>query len=242
MANNYFQFKHFIVFQEKCAMKVTTDACLFGGWAANLLSNERLNSIKKIADIGTGTGLLTLMIAQNCSAEIDAIDIDADACKEASANFNQSVWKERLKVINADIKHYLSEEADGYDFIITNPPFFDNDLKSNSDKRNLAMHSDELSLEELLIAIKRILSDTGSFVILLPYHRSIYFEELSSKFGFHLLEKNIVKQTPKHDPFRTMLLFVGEKVQAIQKEIIIKNGNDYTTDFKNLLKEYYLHL
>ena len=243
MANNYFQFKQFTVFQEGCGMKVTTDTCLFGAWVAEIVGTKNLlNNNSSILDIGTGTGLLSLMAAQKCSCTIDAVEIDVEAYKQATNNFTNSPWKDRLTVFNDDVKKYQPENDLLYNFIITNPPFFGNDLKSNSSKRNLAMHCEELSLEELLSAIKNLLFTDGFFAILLPYHRSIYFEELAADNGFYLAEKVLAKQTESHSPFRTMLLFGNKKKEIVEKEIIIKEGNFYTDYFSSLLKDYYLHL
>ncbi len=257
MANNYFQFKQFTVRQEHCAMKVTTDACLFGAWVRERIGSRESEigskvvlengnretgiASKRILDIGTGTGLLALMLAQKePNAQIDAVEIDAEAAKQALDNFNASQWKERLKVFNEDINRY--EAAANYDFIITNPPFFNNDLKSVSNKRNLAMHSQALCLEDLLSSIKRLLKYDGKFAILLPSHRSIYFEGIALEAGFHLLEKVSVKQTPNHPSFRSMLLFGNESDTIFEKKIIIKAGITYTVQFAALLKDYYLYL
>ena len=236
MANNYFQFKQFIIHQRYCAMKVTTDACLFGAWVA-----DKVEEANRLLDIGAGTGLLSLMVAQKVpTVSIDAVEIDSEAAKEAADNINVSVWKEKIAVINEDILKYNTTVL--YDFIITNPPFFHNDLKSGSNKRNLAMHSDALSLDDLLASIKRLLKTEGQFVILLPTHRSDEFEKKAQPVGFFIKEKVMVKKTSKHPPFRCMLLFGYEKVITIEKEIIIKEYESYTADFINLLKDYYLYL
>ncbi len=239
MPNHYFQFKQFTVQQEHCAMKVTTDGCLFGAWAANHIASYALNE-NNILDIGAGTGLLSLMMAQKKDVTIDAVEVDEQAAMHAQQNFQASPWKERLQVHHTAIQEFKSLVQ--YDFIITNPPFFDNDLKSVDNKRNLALHSAELSLEELLTAIKRLLKNEGKFCILLPYHRSIYFEELAIKEGFYMHEKVSVRQTEKHPPFRTILLFGNEKKETIFTEIIIKENNQYSNAFCLLLKDYYLNL
>jgi tRNA1Val (adenine37-N6)-methyltransferase len=239
MSNNYFQFKQFIIQQEHCAMKVTTDACLFGSLIPTFSKGE---GVKNVLDIGTGTGLLSLMLAQkNNDCLIDAIEIDEQAATQAASNFQQSNWSERLKIFNFSAQQFQSNKK--YDFIISNPPFFDNDLKSPDAKRNAALHSSELTLEELLNVIQHHLSDNGFFAILLPYHRSEYFENLAIKNDFFLQEQVLVKQTPKHNYFRSMLLFSKQKTSIQTKEIIIKNeSNEYSNEFIELLKDYYLHL
>jgi tRNA1Val (adenine37-N6)-methyltransferase len=231
-----------MVQQQAAAMKVTTDACLFGAWAAGRIEHNASNcEARRMLDIGTGTGLLTLMVAQkNPAAWIDAVEIDEDAAKEAADNFEVSVWKDKVKVIHTDLLEYESDEL--YDFIITNPPFFDNDLKSDSAKRNLAMHGNALSLDDLLTSIKRLLRADGQFAILLPAHRFVEFEEKALSIGFYLTEKVLVKQTPKHTGFRTMLLFGFQKVDTLEKQLIIKENDVYTAEFIDLLKDYYLYL
>jgi tRNA1Val (adenine37-N6)-methyltransferase len=228
MPNTYFRFKQFTVHQDKSAMKVCTDACLFGAWVA-----QRINA-EKILDIGAGTGLLTLMLAQQSGATIDAVEIDEHAFEQASENFNASPWASRLKVFHSSIQEFTGEQ---YDLIISNPPFFNNDLKSVDGKRNLALHSQALGLEELVASVKRLLADKGAFAILLPFHRAAYFEELAEKNKLYVKEKVLVKQSPAHDFFRVMYLLsnIDPPPETLQSEIVI---NDPL--FKELLKEYYL--
>ena len=240
MSNNYFQFKQFIIKQDACAMKVTTDACLFGAWAAEKMQNET-DKINKVLDIGTGTGLLSLLLAQkNSTSIIDAVEIDESAAIQAQQNFKATTWEKRLQVFTTSIQRFSHSSL--YDFIITNPPFFNNDLLSENDKRNLALHSKALTLEELIQAIKINLSLNGKFAILLPYHRTESFIQLAAEHFFYVEEKVMVKQTDKHDYFRSMLLFGKEIVSIKLQEIIIKKNDTYSNEFKNLLSDYYLHL
>ena len=242
MANNFFQFKQFTVHQEHCAMKVTTDACLFAAWCATIVNRE-LSTVNRLLDIGTGTGLLSLMIAQkNSNTIIDAVEIDEQAAMQAASNFQSSLWSEKLNVHHSSIQQYNPTNR-LYDFIISNPPFFNNDLKSDNTKRNLALHGEALSLEELLLSVQKNITENGKFAILLPYHRTDYFEKLMKDELFSLEEKVLVKQTPHHPYFRSMLLFSKNTSAAKQKEIMIKDEfNDYSTEFIELLKDYYLYL
>ncbi|HVX49663.1 MAG TPA: methyltransferase [Chitinophagaceae bacterium] len=248
MPNNYFRFKQFIIYQDKCAMKVCTDACLFGAIAAGFIA-EKENI--RVLDIGTGTGLLSLMCAQkNKTAIIEAVEIDAPAAQQASENFAASPWKERLTVQHISIQQLtkLSPPANAsinqpFNFIISNPPFFENDLKSQDNKRNLALHSSELNIEELLYAVKILLHETGNFGVLLPYHRAEYFQKLAAEKGFYLIKKTLVKQTSGHDYFRSILMFGRSPVNAIQDEIVIMDAYaNYSPAFQHLLQDYYLYL
>jgi len=253
MSNSYFRFKQFTVHQDKCAMKVCTDACLFGAYVAERLGDKDVEHKKEdespadqnpqfILDIGTGTGLLSLMLAQKVNALIDAVEIDKQAVQQATENFERSPWKERIKVFHSSIQSYIAPHGK-YDFIITNPPFFENDLKSPQSKRNIALHSTELSLQDLITQIKRLLAKDGSFAVLLPYHRAAYFEKLAEENGFFNAEKVLVKQTPRHDYFRAILLFEAKLVKLNHHEIIIHDENGkYTKAFAGILKDYYLNL
>jgi tRNA1Val (adenine37-N6)-methyltransferase len=232
MPNNYFRFKQFTVEQERSAMKVCTDACLFGAWVASLL--DKSDSL--ILDIGTGTGLLSLMLAQKTNGQIDAVEIDGQAFAEAQDNFNSSPWSERLKAIHVPVQEYFPDHR--YDFIISNPPFYDKDLKSDDEKRNLALHSSGLDLPELLKSVKRLLKDDGRFAILLPFKRSREFEQMVE---FSIIQKIVVKPNKDHNAFRCIYLLGKSENEGLVDELIIKNiDNEYTEQFYELLKDYYL--
>ena len=218
-------------------MKVCTDACILGAWFA-----EKIPSYSTVLDIGSGTGLLMLMLAQKSKAKISGIEIDLPSCKQSKENIAMSKWHERMKIFPGDIRTYSLNEK--FDFIISNPPFFENDLLSPAAEKNTAKHSTALTLEELVNIIDQNLDASGSFGILLPFHRSEYFEKLAAKNNFYLTEKLLVKQTPKHHFFRTILHFSRkEEMNPGSFELIIhsENGN-FTPEFVELMKDYYLHL
>ncbi len=241
MPNTYFQCKQFVVHQDKTAMKVCTDSCLFGAWVANYLSDKN-KPVKHILDIGAGTGLLSLMLAQKCcEASIDAVEVNTLSAQQARNNFAECTWKQRLHVIEGDVQECKPQHK--YDFIICNPPFYENDLLGEDELKNIAHHNAGLTLRELMTAIKTLLHDEGSFAILLPYHRTKECEMLANEKGYCLLQQTSVKQTPKHSFFRSLNLFSKRKQPLMQNEICIKDANEnYTSDFAFLLKDYYLHL
>ena len=238
MPNNYFQFNHFTVQQENCAMKVCTDACLFGAYVADEIKDK---SLFNILDIGTGTGLLSLMLVQKTTAQMDAVEIDTAAYQQANKNFQQSSWKERLSIFNIDITQFDSNKK--YDCIISNPPFFEGDLKSSHSNKNAAKHDTALTLLQLLQVVVKHLQKDGFFAVLLPHHRVNYCIDEAAKLNLYLNKKILAKQTAKHDYFRGMLFFEKQQGAYSSEEIIIKNANgDYTGVFTLLLKDYYLYL
>lgn len=219
-------------------MKVCTDSCLFGAWVANKIEKKVLQP-KNILDIGSGTGLLSLMLAQKANAQIDAVEINENSFLQTKENFNESKWGKQLQAFHADIKNWSSPVK--YDLIISNPPFFENDLKSGNPHKNLAKHHDGLNLNELLESITNHLAEDGKFALILPYHRLQSFKEIAGEKRFYLKEEWLIKQTPSHSFFRGLLLFSSQKENFTSKELIIKeNEGNYTKDFYELLKDYYL--
>ena len=244
MANTYFQFKQFTIQQDRCAMKVCTDACLFGAVVAHCPPCLPAGSLPgtHCLDIGTGTGLLSLMVAQkDPDAVIDAVEIDKTAFQQAKENFESSPWKDRLHIFNTDITNFKTDNK--YDLIICNPPFFENDLRSTDEIKNKAKHGGSLNFDELLKIAVTFLSDKGSFALLLPYHRVTSFEIMAAAQNLYLSNKILVRQTAAHSFFRGILIFSKEKKEIKSAEIVIKNREgEYTTEFTGMLKDYYLHV
>lgn len=221
-------------------MKVCTDSCLFGAWIANAIEKNTLNT-KTILDIGTGTGLLPLMLAQKSGAAIDAVEIDGNAFQQATENVAASPWHERIKEFHYDIKKW--DTALKYDLIISNPPFYENDLLPEDEGKNTSMHSAALNLEELIIITNNLLSDGGAMAILIPWRRTKSFTNTASQHGLFVKERLEVRQTPSHNYFRSLLILQKPETTISQKELSIKNNdNEYSHEFKALLKDYYLYL
>ncbi|RYY55751.1 MAG: methyltransferase domain-containing protein [Chitinophagaceae bacterium] len=252
MGNSYFQFKQFRIDQDRTAMKVTTDGCLLGAWAASVIGENDVPvtssspAQNRILDIGAGTGLLSLMLAQASNYSIDAIEIDEQAAIQADENFANSKWSERLSIIHSDVKTFAGEQA--YQVIISNPPFYENELKSGNTPKDTAHHDEGLSLAALFYAIDQNLSDDGKLFLLLPVKREADLQKLMNLYGFSTDEKVLVKQTTAHSPFRIIILASrvqksGEAYPAKVSEESIKDGNGgYTEWFSNLLEPYYLAL
>jgi tRNA1Val (adenine37-N6)-methyltransferase len=236
VANSYFQFKHFTIHQENCAMKVCTDACIFGAWFS-----AKIPQYTTVLDIGSGTGLLMMMLAQRSQAEIHGIEIDLTAYRQLKENTSQNDWKTRLKVFPGDARSFRFPQQ--YEFIITNPPFFDNDLQSTDDREQIAKHSKHLSLEELIEVIGNNLQPHGAFGILLPFHRWEHFDKLATRNNFSLTEKLFVRQTPRHPFFRAILHYTRTPDEfAPTFELTIQADGGYTPEFVELMKDYYLYL
>jgi tRNA1Val (adenine37-N6)-methyltransferase len=234
MPNPFFRFKQFVIQQERCAMKVCTDSCILGAW-----TTLRLSGVQTLLDIGTGTGLLPLMLAQKSGAYIETIETDPESVAQAGENIRQSPWQDRIRLIGGDARTYAFPSM--YDFIITNPPFYESDLPSPEKKKNKARHGESLQLDELILILRSRLKKDGMFSILLPYQRKNYFEELALTNGFYLHEQLIVRQTPAHPPFRSISLFGFRKPENIlADEWAIKTEEEiYSPQFRKLMEEYY---
>jgi tRNA1Val (adenine37-N6)-methyltransferase len=243
VANSYFQFKQFILHQDRCAMKVTTDACLFGAWAAEKVGSSE-SGVREVLDIGTGTGLLSLMLAQKINASMDAIEIDEDAFEQAKENVTSSAFADRINVVHADANTFSFQKK--YDLIISNPPFYEKELTSVSNKKNIAHHREGLLLGSLLEIIQQQLSPKGLFFLLLPFKRNKEIKQLLIQKKLAVSKMVFVRQSTSHDYFRIMItgnLYSDNEAETIMDEISIWNDKQqYTEDFIELLKDYYLYL
>ena len=236
MSNNYFRFREFIIEQQHCSMKVTTEACILGAWFAG-----KGLAPSRILDIGSGTGLLMMMMAQRCDCPIDGIEIEPSSHAQSMSNIAQSPWKDRLQVSNEDARTHSMGHF--YDLIVTNPPFYEKSLASSDRGRNLAMHDSGLTLAQLLEVILRHLSADGSFGILLPTDRSILFEEMAMEKGCVTIDRLMVKQSPAHGHFRTILHMQKRNALKDAKafELVIRESDGgYSEAFRSMMQPYYL--
>lgn len=235
MANNYFRFKQFLIKQDQCAMKVCTDSCILGAYAT-------VAGAGNILDIGTGTGLLALMAAQKSGANIEAIEIDEKAFAQARENIAGSLWADRIQVYHQRLQEFQPEKNKLYDVIICNPPFYVASHKSVQAARNVAMHSQELSLLEISQFCARFLTPAGKLFILLPTGESKAFTNLSQAQGLfpQTLLHIYTAATGKH--IRTITSLSRNPVVEVQEQhLYIRNpDNTYTSAFQELLREFYL--
>jgi tRNA1Val (adenine37-N6)-methyltransferase len=237
MPNTYFKFKTFTIEQQHCAMKVTTDACLFGAWVSDQINDE-----KHMLDIGGGTGLLSLMLAhKNQNATITSVEIDSTCFRQLTENINHSAFAQRIKPVHGNIVAFKPTQK--FDVIFSNPPFYENQLKSEKHTINQARHDASLSLNNLLQVVDKLLEDNGVFYVLLPYYRKEETTNIAAATGLGIDRLTEVRQTPAHEPFRIMCKLLKGKCQSVKDEIIIANKDGgYTAPFIALLKDYYLHL
>ena len=211
-------------------MKVCTDACLFGAWLTSEIRDEK---IERVLDIGAGTGLLSLMIAQGTGAQIDAVEIDEHAYRQSAENFAASPWSNRMKAHHCAIQQFDPESR--YELVISNPPFYEQSLRSPDNKKNMAMHSTHLDAAELFDSMKRLMVQGGRMALLIPYSRFDTIEKIIIDKALWIEKKVVVKQTEKHSPFRCMLMLRDVFSGFEERKITVKDE-----EFSNLLKSYYL--
>lgn len=237
MANNYFQFKQFAVNQDKTAMKVGTDGVLLGAWA-------NCNGARKILDVGTGTGLIALMMAQRYpDAEIIAIDIDKSASEQARENFLASPWSDRLTVVHSSLQNFVKSNAGEFDHIISNPPYFQNSLRSGDKSRDLARHTDSLSFEEIFYCSDSLGSTEASLSIIIPYAAEGDVMTIKKNSSYNLFRKLHVQGDINKQVVRSLLEFKKEIVANCKEELLyIEKGkrHAYSEEYKALTRDFYL--
>lgn len=236
--NKPFQFKAFTVNQDKCAMKIGTDSVLLGAWTS---INHRPFSV---LDIGAGTGVLGLMIAQRSNAQnIEAIEIDGNAYEQCSENFENSPWADRLFCYHASLIEFTEEIEDKFDLIICNPPFYSEDYKTENKARDLARFNDAMPFEHLIYAAVNLLSKDGIISVVIPHKEEPSFVDLASKVGLFPNRMLRVKGNPDSDIKRSLLEFSFNELEVQTSELIIETArHQYTEDYINLTKDFYLKM
>ncbi len=241
MSIKRFQFKQFSIKQEKSAMKIGTDAVLLGAWCSISHFPD------KILDIGSGTGIISLMLAQRSDAEIiDAIEIDENAYEQSVENFEQSVWADRLYCYYCSLQDFvneISDEEETYDLIVSNPPFYNDDSETENESRNKARFTSSLSFEDLLLGVSKILSESGFFSVIIPFKEEENFVKIANENQLFLNKVCRVQGNPTSEIKRSLLSFSHQKSPIQESYLIIETErHQYTKEYINLTKDFYLKM
>lgn len=234
-----FQFKQFSVEQDRCAMKIGTDGVLLGAWT------PIPENIFSVLDIGAGTGIIALMLAQRTNAEqIDALEIDEEAYEQAVENFENSPWGDRLFCFHAGLDEFMEEPEDEYDLIISNPPFYTEDYKTENEQRDLARFADAMPFEDLVEAADLLLSENGIFSVIIPYKEEEKFIALAKDFELFPIKITHVKGTPTTEIKRSLLAFSRNIPEnfPVDELIIETSRHIYTEEYIALTKDFYLKM
>jgi tRNA1Val (adenine37-N6)-methyltransferase len=234
-----FQFKKFSIEQDRCAMKVGTDGVLLGAWAP--LEHDPFS----ILDVGAGTGLIALMLAQRSQADqVDAIEIDDDAYEQCVDNFENSAWGDRLFCYHAGLDEFMEEPEDEYDLIVSNPPFYTEDYTSGDQQRDKARFEASLPFEDLAEAASLLLSDSGIFAVIIPYKEEARFLALAKENELYPVKITRVKGTPESETKRSLMAFSRNEVGDVSiDELVIETArHNYTEEYIALTKDFYLKM
>ncbi|NVO18979.1 MAG: methyltransferase [Bacteroidetes bacterium] len=231
-----FHFKQFSLSDEKSAMKIGMDAVLLGAWANLPVSGN-------ILDIGTGTGIIALMMAQRCNALIDAVEINKDAADEAIENVTLSPWAGRVKIYHSPIQSFAKDSSSAYELILCNPPFFSKSLKSPLENRNAARHNDLLPLNELMQSIQQMLAPTGRFAIIIPSGLINSWINSAASFGLNFSRSVAVISRQGKEANRHLVEFQYDKSEFEESVLIIRDMEGrYSEEYKRLTFDFYLGL
>ena len=231
-------FKQFTINHDRCAMKIGTDGVLLGAWAT-IKHNPA-----SILDIGTGTGIIALQLAQRSDAElIDAIEIEDNAYEQAVENFENSPWGDRLFCYHTSLEEFANEIDETYDLIVSNPPFYSEDFLSNNKARNMARFTTSLPFDMLLKNASALLTENGVFTTIIPYKEEEGFIQSAENYNLFINKICRVKGTPTTEIKRSLLEFSFRKNTIETTELIIENQrHNYTEDYINLVKDFYLKM
>lgn len=236
MSNPYFQFKQFTVWHDKCAMKVGTDGVLLGAWTS-------VQNAHKILDVGTGTGLVALMLAQRSlpDADIVALEIDETAAGQARDNVTRSPWKGRVEVVQTDFRSYQS--SDKFDVVVSNPPYFVDSLECPDRQRNAARHNDSLTYEELLEGVAGLLAEDGAFTIVIPVDVADRVKMIAAVKNLYAVRQLNVITKPGGVPKRTLITFTFSNQECVVEELLTELArHQYSEEYIVLTQEYYLNM
>ncbi|WP_151703391.1 tRNA1(Val) (adenine(37)-N6)-methyltransferase [Nitrincola alkalilacustris] len=234
--NTFFQCREFRIEQDRCAMKVTTDACLLGAWVA-------VEQAKQILDIGTGSGLLALFAAQRSQARVDGVEIEPEAARQAAENFAASPWSDRLRVIQADIRDHAELHVEGYDLILCNPPFFSDSTHNPCQKLATARHNSALPLTDLLHAAHRLLQPDGSAWFLLPVAEAMQMADAATAYALYPAHRLWVRNSPSDQPHRQLLQLTKTEQPASESSFTLYDPHPFhTPEAAKLFAPYYINI
>lgn len=234
MGNDYFQFKHFTVRHDRCAFKVGTDGVLLGAIAD-------IRGRRNILDVGTGSGLVALMLAQRCDAEIVAIEPHIDSYRQAGGNIAESPWAGRIGVVNCSLQDFNPGDT-RFDLIVSNPPFFIASLKNPDPVKSLSRHNDTLTHKDLLEGSVRLLTGEGILQVIMPVAEGRKFVEMAPDYELYCCRITHVSPTPSSGPKRMVMAFSRRKSEVSESNLTIETGirHEYTPEFVELIREFYL--
>ncbi len=236
MASSFFQFKEFKVHHDLCAMKVGADGVTIAAWVD-------VSSAKTVLDVGCGSGLIALMIAQRSHADIVAIDIDEQSVKQTQINISNSPWSDKIIAQHISLQNYAKESNMKFDVIVSNPPYFSNSLKANNEARTMARHNDSLPWLELIDSSKLLLNESGKLVLILPINEGKLLTDIAKEKGFYCSKQIEVKPLPDKEPKRMLLEFQLENTVCQEGELILEiERGQYSPEYTELVKDYYLKL
>jgi tRNA1Val (adenine37-N6)-methyltransferase len=230
-----FFFKKFGMFHHRSTMRVGTDAVLFAQWVDVASSDNAL-------DIGTGSGIIPLILAQKGVGSVDAVELDSDSYEEANLNFSISVYSDRLSVVQNDVRDYAANNEKKYDLIVSNPPFYASDVKPIKEKKVMARHVSTLSFKDLLVAAKKMMKEDARFALVLPFYESRLFIKEAESLGFYLQKEFLISPIEGKEPNRVNMQFVLNEVESVETVLFTIRNKDYsyTDEYKEFLKEFYL--
>jgi tRNA1Val (adenine37-N6)-methyltransferase len=234
MSNNYFRFKKFTIYQDKSAFKVGTDGVLLGACAD-------IVGVRSVLDIGSGTGLISIMLAQRCNAEITAIEPDSESFNQCCENVNRSDWNNRIKVVHTDLQNFNPDQGE-FDLIVTNPPYFSDSLKSPDPWKSAARHNDSLPTGELLEGVLKFLKDNGRLQLIMPYVEGNVFIADAHKYGLYCNSILKIKPLPTSEIRRLILTFSRLQKKPVERFLTIEHGkrHEFTEEYVNLTRDFYL--
>ncbi len=244
MGNSYFRFKKFNVEQENVSMRVNTDGVLLGAWCSVPFSENA-----KALDIGSGTGVIALMLAQRLAdaqavdCSVEAVEIDGPSSVQCLKNFTSSPWRKTMKVYNADFQSFAMEQPQKYNLVVSNPPYFNNSLKNPSEVKKTARHTDSLSYDDLADGASKLLVADGILSVILPWEESSVFASVAEEKGFCIKRKcNVFSKRGEEFPKRVLMeLSLKKNAEILSEDLcIMEHSLEFTPEYRNLTKDFYL--